>query len=168
MTYSLDGYPLHRLNTGHMRGWLCLPVIRREMASFLAKTYRTGVVVLNPTLRAFATVDPRGNITELPPPHRKFEFHQISNKPRLDAGECACRNYWDPESEGRWGDREEKVRKNEHHPHCQCRQASSAAWDLAKLSAETRVAEGRSPQARPDEWERQVKEIEGTGEIRSR
>ncbi|HWP04468.1 MAG TPA: hypothetical protein VNN72_01940 [Polyangiaceae bacterium] len=157
---SLDGYPLHRLNTGHIKAWLLSRVLRREMASFLAKTYRTGCVVLSPTLRAFATVDPRGVITELPPPHRKFEFWQISNKPSLRAGECACRNYWDPETEGPWGARDRERERDIHHPHCQSRPVSQLAWTAAKTSADARVAEGRAPQARPDEWSRQAKELE--------
>lgn len=161
MSLSLHGYPLHRLNTGHMRAWLCLPVLRREMASFLAKTYRTGVVVCNPTLHAFATVSPNGVITELPPPHRVFQFWQLANKPSVVAGECACLNFWDPEIEGPWKLREDSVRRNIHHPHCQSREVSTAAWSLAKASAEARVAEGKAPQARPDEWVKQAAELEG-------
>lgn len=160
MTVTFDGYPLHRLNSGHMRAWLCLPVLKREMATFLSKTYRTGVVVLSPTLRAVALVAPNGSITELPPPHRKFEFWQLANKPSLVALECACRNYWDPETLGPWGQRDEMVRKNIHHPHCQCRQVSSVAWDVAKQSAEARVAEKRAPQARPDEWTQTAAKLE--------
>lgn len=159
MTPSFDGYPLHRLNTGHMRAWLCLPVLKREMAHFLSKTYRTGVVVLSPTLRAVALVAPNGSITELPPPHRKFEFWMIANKPSLKAGECACRNFWDPETQGAWGARPEKE-KDIHHPHCQARAVSTKAWEIAHAAATARVAEHRSPQARPDEWVRQAKELE--------
>lgn len=158
---GLDGYPLHRLNTAHIKAWLLSRVLRREMASFLAKTYRTGCIVLGPTLHAFATVDPRGNITELPPPHRKFRFHQLANKPSASAGECACRNFWDPETEGPWGNREKERRRDIHHPHCQSREVSTVAWTLAKKSAEARVAEGRAPQARPDEWSKQAAELEG-------
>lgn len=159
---SLDGYPLHRLNSGHIRAWLLSRVLRREMASFLAKTYRTGCVVLSPTLRAFATVDPRGNITELPPPHRAFKFHQLANKPSARAGECACRNFWDPETMGPWGDRQRERERDIHHPHCQSREVSGAAWETAYRSATARVDEGRSPQARPDEWTRQADALEGT------
>lgn len=157
---GLDGYPLHRLNSGHVSAWLLSKTLRREMASFLGKTYRTGVVVLSPTLRAFATVSPSGIITELPPPHRKFEFWQIANKPSVAAGECACRNFWDPETEGPWGARPEASR-DVHHPHCQARPVSSLAWTRAKASAEARVAENRGPQARPDEWTIIAKELEG-------
>jgi hypothetical protein len=158
---TTDGYPLHRLNTGHIRAWLVSKTLRREMASFIAKTYRTGCVVLSPTLRAFALVAPNGVITELPLPHRKYQFHQIANKPSLRAGECACRNYWDPETEGPWGARDPERLRDIHHPHCQSREVASAAWTVAKQSADARVAEKRAPQARPDEWTRQAKELEG-------
>lgn len=158
---SYDGYPLHRLNTGHMRAWLCIPVLRREMASFLSKTYRTGCVVLSPSLRAVALVDPRGNITELPPPHRAYQFWQLANKPSLRSGECACRNFWDPETGGPWGERDRERSRDIHHPHCQAREVSTAAWTLAYRSAVARASEGRAPQARPDEWTQQAKELEG-------
>lgn len=161
MTFSLHGYPLHRLNTGHMTAWLCLPVLKREMASFLAKTYRTGVVALSPSLRAIAVVAPNGVITELPPPHQRFEFWQLANKPSARAGDCACLGFWDPEAGGPWRLREAEVRRDIHHPHCQAREVSSAAWSLAKRSADARVAEGRAPQARPDEWVRGARELEG-------
>lgn len=157
----IDGYPLHRLNSGHIRAWLLLPVLKREMASFLAKTYRTGVVVLSPTLHAFALVAPNGVITELPPPHRKFAFHQLANKPSLRAGECACRNFWDPESQGPWGARDYEKARDIHHPHCQAREVSSKAWEIAHASATARVEQKQTPQVRPDEWIRQAKELEG-------
>lgn len=166
-TPRYDGYPLHRLNTGHIRAWLFVPGLKRDMASFLSKTYRTGCVVLSPNLRAFALVAPNGSITELPPPHQRFRFWQIANKPSVRAGECACRNYWDPESQGPWGQRPEASR-DIHHPHCQGRQVSQNAWEVAKQSADARVAEKRTPQARPDEWVRQAQELEGQGVIRSR
>lgn len=158
---SFDGYPLHRLNSGHIRGWLTITVVRREMASFLGKTYKTGVVVLSPTLRAFALVSPTGAITELPPPHKKFEFWQIANKPSARYQECACRNFWDPASGGPWGARDKERVADIHHPHCQGRQVASLAWNRAYESATARQAEKRSPQERPDEWDRQAKEIEG-------
>lgn len=157
---SFDGYPMHRLNTGHMRVWMFVPMLRRDMASFLAKTYRTGVVVLNPNLHAFALVAPNAQITELPLPHRRFEFWQIANKPSLRAGECACRGFWDPESQGPWGARPYEKEHDIHHPHCQSRPVSEKAWNVAFDSATARVEEKRAPQARPDEWIRQAKELE--------
>lgn len=157
---NFDGYPLHRLNSAHIQGWLLVRHLRREMASFLAKTYRTGVVVLSPNLHAFALVAPNGVITELPPPHRKFQFWQIANKPSLKLGECACRNFWDPETEGPWGARDREREKDIHHPHCQSREVSQVAWNTAFQSATARVAEKRAPQARPDEWTKQATELE--------
>jgi hypothetical protein len=158
---NLDGYPLHRLNTGHVSAWLVSKALRREMASFLAKTYRTGVVVLSPTLRAFALVAPNGVITDLPPPHLSYPFWKIANRPSVKAGECACRNFWTPECEGPWSLHRDAER-DIHHPHCQSRPVSTLAWDLAKRSAEARVKEHRAPQARPDEWTQQAKELESS------
>lgn len=157
---NFDGYPLHRLNSGHISAWLVSKALRREMASFLSKTYRTGVVVLSPTLRAFALVAPNGSITELPPPHRAYPFYAIANKPSVKAGECACREFWTPECEGPWKLHPDADR-DIHHPHCQSRPVSVLAWDLAKKSAEARVKENRAPQARPDEWTKTAKELEG-------
>lgn len=157
---DLAGYPLHRLNTGHIRVWLLSRELRRTMATFLAKTYRSGCVVLSPTLHAFATVAPNGVITELPPPHRRFHFWQLANKPSARAGECACLNFWDPETQGPWGARPDKDR-DIHHPHCQSRPVSSLAWQTAYDSATARKDQGLTPQARPDEWTRQAKELEG-------
>lgn len=156
MTWEL---PLHRLNSGHMQAWLVLPWVRGEMVSFLAKTYRSGCFVTAPTLRVIAVVSPRGHLTELPPPHRRCEFHELANKPSIRAGECACRGFWDPESQGPWGARPEASR-DIHHPHCQCRAVSVMSWQRAYDSATARVAEKRSPQARPDEWSRQALALE--------
>lgn len=161
---SYDDLPLHRLNTGHMRAWLVLPYVKREMVSFLAKTYRGGCAVVAPTLRVIATVSPRGHLTELPPPHRRVEFSALANKPSIRAGECACRGFWDPESQGPWGARPEALR-DIHHPHCQCRAVSVQSWQRAFDSATARVAEGRAPQARPDEWSRTAEALE-KGETR--
>jgi hypothetical protein len=158
---NTEGYPLHRLNTAQARSWLLLPVVRREMASWLGKNYKTGVVVLSPELRAFALVSPRGQITALKWPYRKFEFHQIANKPSAIYRECACRNFYDPESGGAWGDRDKERMMDMHHPHCQGREVAFAAWQRDFITADSRVKEGRAPQARPDEWIRTAKELEG-------
>lgn len=156
-----DGYPLHRLNTGHIRAWLCLPVVRREMASWIGKTYKTGCVLLSPTLRAFALVSPSGQVTDLPPPHRKYQFWEIANKPSARYRECACRGYYDPESGGAWGERDKERMADVHHPHCQAREVAQVAWERAFTSASARVSENRAPQARPDEWVKDAKELEG-------
>jgi len=153
-----DGYPLHRLNSAHMLAWLMFPVVRRQMASWMGKHYKTGTVVLSPTLLAIATVAPNGIITELRPPHRKFEFWQCDNKPSAIYGECACRKYWDPESQDEWGKRDKERGRDIHHPFCQGRQTSGATWQQAYDSATSRVEDGKkTAQARPDEWIRMAR-----------
>ena len=157
----LDGYPLHRLNTGQMRSWLLFPPLRMEMASFLSKNYKTGCVVLSPELRAFAVVTPNGKINKLDFPFRKYLFWQISNKPSARYGECACRTFYDPESGGKWGDRDKERGLDLHHPHCQGREVAIATWARDFQSADARVKEGRAPQERPDEWIRTAEKLEG-------
>jgi hypothetical protein len=157
---TMEGYPLHRLNTGQARGWLLVPAMRRQTAEWLAKNYKTGCVVLSPELRAFAVVSPRGAITALKWPYRKYLFHQIANKPSAIYRECACRNFYDPESGGAWGDRDKERMMDMHHPHCQGREVAVAAWSRDYQAATARVGEGRAPQARPDEWIRTAKELE--------
>jgi hypothetical protein len=130
------------------------------MASWLSKNYRTGCVVLSPELRAFALISPRGQITALQWPYKKFEFHQIANKPSLRYRECACRGFFDPSSGGAWGDRDKERNADIHHPFCQGREVASMTWEKAFVSANARMAEKRTPQARPDEWEKTAKELE--------
>ena len=158
---STDGYPLHRLNTAQARSWILIPALRMQISTWLGKNYKTGVVVLSPELRAFALVSPSGAITALKWPYRKFQFHQIANKPSAIYRECACRNFYDPESGGAWGDRDKERMADMHHPHCQGREVAIAAWDANFRSATARVAEKRAPQVRPDEWIRTAKELEG-------
>jgi hypothetical protein len=156
-----DGYPLHRLNSAMMLAWLMYPVIRRQMASWMGKNYRTGVVVLSPTLYAIATVTPTGSINPLAPPFKQFEFWQIDNKPSLKYSECACRNFWDPESEGPWGLRDKERGRDIHHPFCQGRQSAVKTWGQAKVTAEHNLEEKKKAQSRPDEWIRIARDIEG-------
>lgn len=158
---TTEGYPLHRLNTAQCRSWLLLPAIRRDMAAWLGKNYKTGVVVLTPELRAFALVNARGRITALKFPFRKYLFHQIANKPSALYKECACRNFYDPESGTSWGDRDKERMMDMHHPFCQGREAAIMTWEKSFVSATARVAEKRAPQARPDEWIKTAKELEG-------
>jgi hypothetical protein len=132
-----------------------------QTANWLAKNYKTGVVVLSPELRAFALVSPNARITSLKWPFKKYLFHQIANKPSAIYRECACRNFYDPESGGAWGDRDKERMADMHHPHCQGREVAIAAWDLNYRTAVARVAENRAPQTRPDEWIKTAKELEG-------
>jgi hypothetical protein len=155
------GYPLHRLNTAQARSWLLLPIVRREMASWLGKNYKTGVVVLSPELRAFALVSPRGQITALRWPYQKYEFHQIANKPSLRYKECACRDFWDPESGGAWGERDRERNADIHSPFCQGREVAQTVWNHAYKVATSRVAEGKVPEPRPDSWNQKAKELDG-------
>lgn len=159
----IDGYPLHRLNTAQARSWLLIPGVRRQTAEWLSKNYKTGCVVLSPELRAFAMVNPRGGIKALPWPYRKFEFWQIANKPSARYAECACRNFFDPESGGAWGDRDKERNADIHSFWCQAREVAIATWDQNYKSAVARIAEGRAPQKRPDEWNKTALELEGKG-----
>jgi hypothetical protein len=129
-----------------------IPAMRRQMAEWLGKNYKTGCVVLSPELRAFAKVSPTGRITALKWPYKKFQFFQISNKPSALYRECACRNFWDPESGGPWGARDKERMMDLHHWACQGREVAQAT---------ARVAENRTPEPRPDAWERKAKEFEG-------
>jgi hypothetical protein len=158
---GFDGYPLHRLNTAMMRSWLLFPHLRREMGSWLSKNYKTGCVVLSPELRAFAVVAPNGQLRALPYPYRKFQFWQVSNKPSARYAECACRDFYDPESHGRWGDRDRERMADIHHPHCQGREVAIATWARDFSAADSRVAQGKAPQERPDEWIRTAEALEG-------
>lgn len=164
---STEGYPVHRLNTAQARTWLLFPQLRRDMASWLAKNYKTGVVVLSPELRAFALVAPNAQIRKLAWPYRKFEFWQIANKPSALYRECACRNFYDPESGGAWGDRDKERNMDLHSPFCQGREVATAAWTHAYQHATARVAEGRTPEPRPDAWNNVALELEGKRSVKS-
>lgn len=157
----MNDLPLHRLNTGHIKAWLFVPGVKREMASWLGKTYRTGCILLSPTLRAFAVVSPTGIITELAPPHKRHQMWEIANSPSARAGECACRGFWDPETQGPWGARPKEREQNVHSPFCQFRQVAQATFDRAYKEATFRVSEGRVPEPRPDAWNRVAEEFEG-------
>lgn len=148
------GFPLFRLNSLQIWFWAAgdKKDLRRQLASTIAKTWNTGVVVLSPTLYAIATIDPRGNVTDLAPPFQQFEMWQVCNKPSIRYMECACRNYWDPEVQGPWHLREKMRGLDMHHPHCQFDRTAATVWSTNKKSADARVAEHRAPQARPDEW----------------
>ena len=156
-----DGYPLHRLNSAHIRLWLYVPVLQRQLASWLGRQYKTGVVLLSPTLFAFAKVAPNGQVTPLAPPFKRFQFWQCDNKPSLRYNECACRNYIDPESGDRWGARDRERLSDIHHPFCQGRETAAVVWKQSFKSATARMGEGKSPQARLDEWIRTTKDVGG-------
>lgn len=149
---NLDGYPLFRCNRALFGYWTAGGLLRRQLASTISKTWKTGVVVLTPRLYAVGTVDPLGRTNDLSPPYRQFQMWQICNQPSVIYQECACRMYYDPESGGAWGLRDDKRSKNQHHPHCQFERRALPAWQKNFQSAHARLKQGLKPQARPDEW----------------
>lgn len=149
---NIDGYPLFRCNRALFAYWTAKGVLRRNLCNTIAKTWKTGVVILTPALYAVGTVDPRGNGHELPPPYRQFQMWEICNAPNPIYKECACRHYYDPESGGAWGLRDDKRAKEQHHPHCQFERRAVAGWKQDYQNAWARKRAGLNPQARPDEW----------------
>lgn len=151
--------PLHRLNTPQTKLWLFGGDIKRRMASNLAKIYKSGVGVCSATLHLIAHVDGRGNFRDLAPPHRRYEMHDVSNKPHIN--ECQCAQYFDPESQGAWRDRPNKER--EHHPYCQFDRTAMRVFthmlnvtpgrEAVAVDGQGRVQfrETRAPAVRPDE-----------------
>lgn len=156
---SFEGFPLFRLNSLQILFWLKGGDFRRQITRLVSRTQRTGAVILSPTLRAIATVDPYGNFQELPPPHQKFEMWQICNKPSVKYMECACRNYYDPEVQGPWHLRDKERGMEMHHPHCQFDRTAKPVWTTNYQSATNRVAEKLAPQKRPDEWVKTRQEL---------
>lgn len=156
---SLDGYPLFRCNRALFLYWTAGGVLQRNLANTIAKTWKCGVVVLTPRLYAVGTVDPRGNPSPLEPPYRQYKMWQICNAPSVVYKECACRTYYDPESGGAWGDRDDRRARDQHHPHCQFERRAEDGWQKDYVSAVRRKSAGLAPQARPDEWIRTREQI---------
>ena len=111
---NIDGYPLFRCNRALFLYWTAGGVLQRNLANTISKTWKTGVVVLTPRLYAVGTVDPRGNPNPLEPPYRQFEMWQVCNAPSVIYKECACRLYYDPESGGQWGDRDDRRAREQY------------------------------------------------------
>lgn len=149
---SFDGYPLFRCNRALFMYWTARGILRRNLANTISKTWKTGVVILTPRLYAVGTVDPRGNCDDLPGPYRQYKMWQICNQPSIRYKECACRLFYDPDSGGPWGDRDDQRSRDQHHPHCQFERKAEAGWVRDYRSAVRRQSEGQAPQARPDEW----------------
>jgi hypothetical protein len=129
------------------------PTMKHQMASALIRRYPGGVGILSATQRLFALVDPRGNVRELPPPHKRYEMWQIANRPMVP--ECPCADYFDPEVEGCWRERGSNAG---HHPLCQFDRSSASVFVRAAREAHQRIAQGSGPQERPDEWIRMREE----------
>lgn len=149
---AYEGFPLFRMNSDMIKYWLLGGQLRRGLANTIAKTWKTGVVILNPNLYAIGTVTPNGVCTDLTPPFHKFEMWQICNKPSVRYNECACRGYYDPEVGGCWGERDKERGMDIHHPHCQFERTSQKGFNRAYKSGHARSAAGLNPQERPDEW----------------
>ncbi len=165
------GFPLHRMNQTQTLAWLTVPAWRRKFIEHLLRErYRGGFGVCSATLRLIATVNPRGALVELAPPHRLFEMHEVANAPAPPR--CPCAEYYDPEVGGPF---RERGREHEHHPLCQFDKTAKPVFKEAQRRAfdrlDIRVIEGvgvlggketrRSAQARPDEWEQIRKEKQG-------
>lgn len=164
---DLSGFPLFRLNSLQVLFWTAGSNfhgtnMRAALASTISKTYRTGVVVLSPTLYAIATVDPRGRVEELPEPFQQFAMWQVCNKPSVRYDECACRNYWDPEVQGPWRLRDKERGLDIHHPHCQFDRTAVPVWTTNYRTGMERSAAHLNPQTRPDEWIRTRQEVLST------
>jgi hypothetical protein len=169
-------FPLHRLNSPRTKLWLISPTSKKRTAWALSRMYRGGVGVCSATLRLIAYVDPRGGVTELPPPHKRYEMWQIANRPN-PVTECPCGNFFDPEVQGPYRDRGTDT----HHPMCQFDRTAKGVFGEAMNRAATRmglqyvngvpiiggeepkrsVIKPLTPQARPDEWENIRKEYQG-------
>ncbi|MGB1274194.1 MAG: hypothetical protein ACPG77_00475 [Nannocystaceae bacterium] len=150
-----DGFPLFRMNRDVVRYWIAGGMLRRQLASVVSKTWKTGVVMLNPSLYAVGTVDPRGVASDLPPPFKgPFEMWRVCNAPSVRYNECACRNYYDPEVGGPWHLRDKERGRDIHHPHCQFERTAVEGWSRDYHSATKRAEAGLNPQTRPDEWNR--------------
>ena len=156
-----DGFPMFRMNSAMVKYWIAGGILRRRLADTVAKTWRTGVVMLNPTLYAVGLVDPRGIASDLAPPFRQFEMWQVCNAPSVKYGECVCRHFYDPEVQGPWSQREKERGMDIHHPHCQFERTAVAGWKHGMKSAVNRRNQGLRAQTRPDEWVRTRRELIG-------
>lgn len=158
------------MNQVQTLAWLTVPAWRRRFIEFLVRErYRGGFGVCSATLRLIATVDPRGAVRELAPPHRRFEMHEVANAPRPP--ECPCATFYDPEVGGEFRERD----SGGHHPLCQFDKTAKKVFVEAQRRAfdrlDIRVIDGigvlpekevrKTAQARPDEWQNIRKEYQG-------
>jgi hypothetical protein len=155
--YDICNIPMHRLNTPATKMWFIGGALRRQIASALAKRYRSGCGVLTRTLYLIAFVAPDERIRELAPPHRQFEMWQIANQPSPQ--DCQCSIFYDPESGGPWLGNPKS--QTHHHPVCQFERAAKPTFRQAQQQAIARLRDGKSAQERPDEWESIRKSYQG-------
>ncbi len=140
--------PLHLFTRVETALWVAGGQTQRALAAKLANQYRTGVGVLSCTYLLIAYVQPNGLVRLLAPPFQRFEPYQIANKPRTD--ECACADFFDPETGGPWRNRGSE----DHHPVCMFdRHALRVAVGNNRLHAEGK--------ARPDTLDRLREEARG-------
>lgn len=146
---SVD-YPLHRLNTPQTILWHRGDVIRRPMAALLiSKFYRGGCGILDARNDLIAMIDPRGTIHHMKPPFRRFRMHEIANRPAVPV--CQCAEFFDPESQGKWKQRN----TTRHHPMCQFVKYAEATFEAAM-----RVKEENPDLAkRPDAWHKLEEQV---------
>lgn len=156
---NLSGFPLFRLNSLQVKYWIAGGDFRALICRTVSKTYRTGVVILNPQLYAIGTVNPHGDAQDLPPPWQQFQMWQICNKPSVLYNECACREYWDPEVQGPWRLRDKERKMDRHHPFCQFDRVAMPTWSQSYRTGTERHRQRVNPQARPDEWLRTSNEM---------
>jgi len=150
--------PLYLLTKSQSKMWVRMPGVRRVMAQELARRYPTGcgVLIWTWTLpRHIANVDPRGNVHELPLPHRQVPHHAIVNKPQ--GLECSCAELEHPEY-GEWRNHPDYA-KGMHHPFCQFDPHSSTVYREVTLKrtgvlSDPEVGKVRIIPIRPDEYDR--------------
>jgi len=137
---------LHRLN--YLQTLIWFGVLGRNpkqmLASNICKRYPYGTRICTESGAHVANVSPRGDIIDLPPPHHRFLGWQFDNNPTVNT--CPCREYTDPENNGRpWSMRG----SSEHHPLCQHDKTAIAVHkDVDRLG----VQNPRIVAARPDLW----------------
>ena len=149
--------PLHRLNQPQTKVWLMGGALRQMMVNHLRQRYPGGCGVLSATNYHFAFVMPNGNVREIPPPYKRYEMWQISNRPATPV--CPCGEFFDPESGGPW---KLRAREGQHHPVCQFSKSSVETYQRIER------AHLEGVKMRPDEWIRMQQRAEGTRDEKRR
>jgi hypothetical protein len=112
-------YYLNRHNTRlwwTKSSWFRPPEYRPDIVKQLLAVSPEGAAVSVSTLRVVATVDSRGRITDLSPPYKVIEMHQICNLPSTP--ECQCFEWFSVSDARPWRDTAE-AKRGGHHPICQ-------------------------------------------------
>lgn len=145
------GKPLHQLTNGQTRAWVHGGrVIRHGLAQNVLQNYKsTGCGLVGYRGHLIAYVRPNGSIQELRPPFHQVYRREVDNKPSPQT--CACRNFFDVESQGPWKDRGQ----DRHHPFCEFSTFSHETFDAMLMKHQ----EGKS--LRPDEHLRTEERVAG-------